>query len=284
MELLIVTGFSGAGKSSAAAALEDMGFFCVDNMPPQLLPRFLELCLSSRDRYEKVAFVTDVRSGEDLILLPPLIDELREEDCGLKVIFLEAEVSAIVKRYKETRHHHPLDPGGGDLKGAIERERALLGPLREKADILLNTSSMSTNQMQMALYRALSGSGRLTASVTVLSFGFKFGIPEESDFVFDVRFLPNPFYIPGLRDLTGLDSAVYDYVFSGGGAEDFARGAAELMGHVIPHFLEEGKSNIVISVGCTGGHHRSVSLARRIAELLTEAGFRTNCRHRDLGH
>ena len=284
MELLIVTGFSGAGKSSAAAALEDMGYFCVDNMPPLLLPRLLELCLASHERYQKVAFVCDVRSGDDLILLPPLIDELRGEDCAMKVIFLEAEAHIIIKRYKETRHHHPLDPAGSDLKAAIEQEGALLAPLREKADILLNTSSMNTYQLQMALFRALSGSGRPPAAVTVLSFGYKHGIPEESDFVFDVRFLPNPFYVPRLRDLTGQDSEVYEYVFSDGAAEAFVRSVVEMLESVLPRFLDEGKSNIVLSVGCTGGHHRSVSVARRIAELLSERGTRAAVRHRDVNH
>lgn len=282
MELLIVTGFSGAGKSSAAAALEDMGYYCVDNMPVPLLPRFLELCRASGGKYEKVAIVTDVRSGEDLEQLPSMIGEIRSQSFGCRIVFIEAEVKSIVKRYKETRRRHPLDPEGGNIEHAVERERLLLSALREQADLVIDTTRMNTYQLQMTLLSALTGEEGVKASVTVMSFGFKHGLPQEADFVFDVRFLANPFYVPGLRDLTGLDSDVYEYVFSDAAAESFCGGVSALLGGVIPEFLSEGKSNIVVCVGCTGGHHRSVAIARRVSELLSSKGYNVMCRHRDI--
>lgn len=283
MDLLIVTGFSGAGKSSAAAALEDMGYYCVDNMPVPLLPRFLELCRASGGKYEKVAIVTDVRSGEEFEELPAMIKEIRAHSLGCRIVFIEAEIKTIVKRYKETRRRHPLDPEGGSIEQAVERERVLLSALREQADLVIDTTRMNTYQLQMTLLSALTGEEGVKASVTVMSFGFKHGLPQEADFVFDVRFLANPFYVARLRNLTGLDEDVYSYVFSDEAAERFCGNIASLLGGVIPEFLSEGKSNIVVCIGCTGGHHRSVALARRVAELLSSKGYNVMCRHRDIG-
>ncbi len=282
MELLIVTGFSGAGKSSAAAALEDMGYYCVDNMPLQLLPRFLELCRASGGKYEKVAIVADVRSGEELEQLPAMINDIRAHSLGCRIVFIEAEIKTIVKRYKETRRRHPLDPEGGSIEQAVERERVMLSALREQADLVINTTRMNTYQLQMTLLGALTDEDGVKASITVMSFGFKHGLPQEADFVFDVRFLANPFYVANLRPLTGLDEDVYSYVFSDKAAERFCTDVTGLLGGVIPEFLNEGKSNIVVCIGCTGGHHRSVALSRRIAQLLGDRGYNVMCRHRDI--
>ena len=283
MEILIISGLSGAGKSRVAAVLEDMDFYCVDNMPVVLMPKFAELCLATRGRYERVALVTDVRAIENLSELFVALNEMREMGCGHRIVFVEASFETIVKRYKETRRRHPLDPDGCDLEKAVRREISMMAPLREQADTIIDTTELTLGKLQRRLFSIFNkDKTEQPMNVNIVSFGYKYGIPIEADLVFDVRFLPNPFYSPELRDSSGLDEPVRAFVFRFDESKEFFRRLTELLEFLLPYYIEEGKRHLVIGIGCTGGHHRSVAVGQALAEYLTEKGFPAESIHRDI--
>ena len=283
MNFLIVSGLSGAGKSLVAKLLEDMGYYCVDNMPPQLIPIFAKLCLASKGQYERVALVTDVRAGHSFSDLFVSLDILREMGCEYKIVFVEASAEHIVRRYKETRRPHPLALAGESLAETITREERLLEPVRRRTHYTINTSAVPTPQLADHL-RALFGESprAKTLSVILYSFGFKHGLPRDSDLVFDVRFLPNPFYIHELRDLTGEDERVSSYVMRSEGAETFFSLLADIISFLLPRYAAEGKTSLVLSVGCTGGRHRSVTIARKLYDIITSLDYPVTMTHRDI--
>ncbi len=283
MKFLIVTGMSGAGKSRAAAVLEDIDFYCVDNMPAALIPKFAELCLATRGRYERVALVSDIRGGDSFDELFKALDYMKEIGCEYEMLFMDAEDEVLINRYKETRRRHPLASEGMSLGDAVARERKLLEPLRQRADYVIDTSALHTSRLQRELYRLFGAADEEHGiKISVVSFGFKYGIPSDADLVFDVRFMPNPYYISGMRYLTGLDERVNEYVFAFTKSTEFMDKLIDLLLFIMPLYIEEGKRSLVIAVGCTGGRHRSVAVARRIAERLQEAGYSAEDSHRDM--
>jgi UPF0042 nucleotide-binding protein len=283
MEILIISGLSGAGKSRVAAVLEDMDFYCVDNMPVALMPKFAELCLATRGRYERVALVTDVRAMENFSELFGALDEMRDMGCDHRILFVEASFETIVKRYKESRRRHPLDPDGGDLEKAVRREIDILAPVREQADIIIDTTDLTLGRLQRRLFAIFNkNTDEKPMTVNVVSFGFKYGIPIESDLVMDVRFLPNPYYISELRDLSGLDEPVKKFIFEYEQSKEFYSKLLDFLEFLLPCYIEEGKRHIVISIGCTGGHHRSVAIAQALTEFLAGKGYPVDCIHRDI--
>ena len=283
MEILIISGLSGAGKSRAASFLEDMGFYIVDNMPAAMILKFAEFCAGGSQRYDKVALVYDVRTANSPTELFDVLDVLKHSSGACSLLFLEAEPETIIKRYKETRRRHPLMSDGMTIEQAMHREQELLLPLREHADFVIDTTLMPAAKLRNELYGLFGDkSARGKLSVNVVSFGFKYGIPLEADLVFDVRFLPNPFYVPELKHKTGMDSEVYDYVFSFPQTKTFIDKLEGMLSFLLPLYAEEGKSTLVIAVGCTGGHHRSVSVARCIASYLTALGYPAFENHRDI--
>lgn len=282
MEFLIISGLSGAGKSRTADILEDLDFYCVDNMPVALLPKFAELCLATRGRYERVALVTDVREREGFDELFKALDLLWGMELDYRILFVEADVATIVKRYKETRRRHPLAPEGGSIESAVNRERKLLENLRERADFVINTSNLTLGQLQSEIYRLFVGENLSRAlSVNVMSFGFKYGLPIEADLVFDVRFLPNPYYVAELKPQTGMDEAVYDFVTKYDVTQQFLKKLSGLIEFLLPHYIEEGKHTLTIAIGCTGGRHRSVVIARAVTELVRGLGHEAALFNRD---
>ena len=281
MEFLIITGLSGAGKSRAIDVCEDMDYFCVDNLPLPLLGRFAELCLATRGRFEKVALGLDCRSGGSPEEVLQSIAELETMNCGLKILFLEASDSAIIRRYKESRRPHPLAVPGQSLAMGIGRDRAFMAPLRKKADAVIDTSTLSLNALQSELY-AILAPDRTYFTVSVNSFGFKHGIPPEADMVFDVRCLPNPFWVEELKPLCGLDEPVRDYIFDFENSRIFLDKLLDLLRFLLPRYEEEGRHTLNIAVGCTGGRHRSVAVAKALSDHLAKAGYDTTLTHRDL--
>lgn len=283
MEILIISGLSGGGKSKAASFLEDMGFYIVDNMPAGMILKFAEFCAAGSGRYRRVALVYDVRTADTFDEFLEVLATLRQREYNCKLLFLEAEVDVIINRYKETRRMHPLQEQAGSLEAAVNREIALMAPVRAQADIVVDSSRYSTARLRGELLRLFGGSqdaGRM--EVSVVSFGFKHGLPLEADLVFDVRFLPNPFYIDSLRSKTGLDQRVRDYVFSFRETRQFLEKLRELLGFVLPLYQEEGKTVLVIAVGCTGGHHRSVAVTHALAEFVRNQGYQVTENHRDM--
>lgn len=284
MEFIIISGLSGAGKSKAASFMEDMGFFCVDNLPAPLIPKFAELGMAGTGEYDRVVLVTDVRSGTNFSALFQSLEALKGMKCPYLILYMDASDDVIIKRYKETRRSHPLAEECDSLEGAIALERRMLAPLRERAEFVVDTSDLSTAKLRGELLRLFgrgSQEGAMTVSVT--SFGFKHGLPREADLVFDVRFLPNPYYVQELRPRTGLDDGVRDYVFSGGAAGEFLEKLQDLVGFLLPKYVEEGKTALVVAVGCTGGHHRSVAIAHALAAYIRGRGYPVTESHRDLG-
>ena len=284
MEFIIISGLSGAGKSKAASFMEDMGFFCVDNLPAPLIPKFAELGMAGTGEYDRVVLVTDVRSGTNFSALYQSLEALKGMKCPYRILYMDASDDVIIKRYKETRRSHPLAEECDSLEGAIALERRMLAPLRERAEFVVDTSDLSTAKLRGELLRLFgrgSQEGAMTVSVT--SFGFKHGLPREADLVFDVRFLPNPYYVQELRPRTGLDDGVRDYVFSGGAAGEFLEKLQDLVGFLLPKYVEEGKTALVVAVGCTGGHHRSVAIAHALAAYIRGRGYPVTESHRDLG-
>ena len=283
MRFLIITGMSGAGKSLAADILEDMDYYCVDNMPAALLPKFAEFCQDMGGRYDKVALVTDIRDRDGVDAIFNALGELMDYGCRYSILYVEADPGVIVKRYKETRRPHPLLSEAGSIEGAVRLEQERLMRLREAADYVINTSNLTIGRLSAEIFRLLSnGADRRHISVTVMSFGFKHGIPVEADMVLDVRFLPNPYYVPELRSLTGLDEPVRDYVMSGDIAARFLEKTQELLDFLIPQYVEEGKHTLTVAVGCTGGRHRSVAMAKALTDHINGLGQSAENVNRDI--
>ena len=283
MDFLIVTGLSGAGKSRAADVLEDLDYYCVDNLPVALMPKFAELCIATGGRYEKVALVTDVRAKNGFDELLKTLDQLKEMNCACRILYMDADVPTIVRRYKETRRPHPLAKRGGSIEEAVYREIDLLAPIRERADFIVNSSELTLGQLQGRLFELIAPAGsKRQLEVTVEAFGFKHGVPLDADLVFDVRFLPNPYYLEELRPLTGLDRPVAQYVFDSNDARTFMTKLEDLLDFLLPLYVEEGKLSLLIAVGCTGGRHRSVAIASALTEYLKAKGVSAVNVNRDI--
>ena len=282
MELVIVTGISGSGKSSAIKVLEDIGYFCIDNMPPQLIPNFAAMC-SENSEITKVAIVTDIRGGALFFKLTEVIAKLHISGIDVKVLFLEASREVLMKRYSETRRKHPLDEvSGGDLAKAIDAEIELLGEIRENADYIVDSTFLSTGQLKEQIADLFLDKPTDRMIVSCMSFGFKYGVPSEADLVFDVRCLPNPFYIPELKEKTGLDEEVRDYVMGFEQSRTLEEKLRDLIEFLIPHYVAEGKSRLVIAFGCTGGKHRSITFTERTAAFLRDKECKVRVLHRDI--
>ena len=286
MELVIVTGLSGAGKSRAVDALEDIGFYCVDNMPPFLMGKFVEVCVESNGtggRLSRVAIVTDARGGDMFLELSTALSHLRERGILYKMLFLDAEDEVLVRRYKETRRKHPLaSDTEGSVSAAVVRERELLKKVRAQADYIIDTSRITIQQLKERITMLFLGDSALGLTVHCMSFGFKYGGANEADLVFDVRCLPNPFYIDELRPQVGLDKPVRDYVMASEQTQGFAARLLDMIDYLLPLYCNEGKSQLVVAVGCTGGKHRSVVLTELLREHITALHYRTTVNHRDI--
>ena len=282
MYFLIVSGMSGAGKSRAVATFEDLGYYCVDNLPIALIPRFAEICLAATERYERVALVTDVRAGGDFQQLFDSLDSIKSMGCDYRILFLDTDTPTLIRRFKETRRKHPLMEKGIGMTAAIEKERSMLAALQSRADFVVDTTGLSAAGLRerlLALFAGTDGGGAF--EVIVQSFGFKFGIPPESDLVFDVRFLPNPYYEMSLREKNGTDPDVRDYVFQGGMADELMQHLTSTIDFLLPRYVAEGKANVIISIGCTGGKHRSVAIAEALSEHLRGRDYGVVTMHRD---
>ena len=283
MEFLIITGLSGAGKSRAADVLEDLDYYCVDNMPVALIPRFAEFCAATQGRYEKVALVTDVREKDGFGELLSTIDELRRSDITCRILYMDADVPTLIRRYKESRRPHPLAVPGGTVEDAIRRETELLAPVKERADFVVNTKGLTLGRLQNRLFELLCGGERKRAiDVTVMSFGYKHGLPAEADLVFDARFLPNPFYVDELREKSGLDLPVKEYVFSFQQTRTFMEKLEEMLEFLLPLYIEEGKLSLTVAIGCTGGRHRSVAIATALNDHFIAKGIPSINVNRDI--
>lgn len=280
--LIIITGLSGAGKTQASRHMEDLGYFCIDNLPPVFIPKFAELCAHSTGRVEKVALVVDARSGEFFDTLMATLDDLDEHGVDYEILFMEASDAAIISRYKETRRSHPMAPSSR-ISDGIEKERAKLKAVRERATHIIDTSDlpMATLKEKISRYFGQDAQGR-TMAVTVLSFGFKFGMPIDADIMLDVRFLPNPYYLPELRHKSGMTDEVADYIGKWPVTQQFMNKLSDLIAFLLPQYKKEGKSQLVIAIGCTGGMHRSVYVAGRLFDLIKEKGYAANLEHRDM--
>ena len=283
MKTIIITGMSGAGKSQAIQSLEDLGFFCIDNLPPQLIVTFLNLCKQSASGIDKIALVTDIRGDIFLDGKTSPLEEYKDHEKDVEILFLDAEDEVLVARYQETRRAHPLAECSGNLLEAIQKERRTLDHFREIADVVIDTSNIKVAELRRKLRALLKKEEHQTKPwVNIYSFGFKHASPSSADFVFDVRFLPNPFYKKELRELTGEDQAVRDYVMSSTKAKVFYDKLLDLLEYVIPQFTNVSKNTVEIAIGCTGGQHRSVTFAWLLAEALKEKGYETRLRHRDI--
>lgn len=283
MEFLIITGLSGAGKSRAADVLEDLDYYCVDNMPIALMPRFAELCIATAGRYEKVALVTDVREKDGFGQLLDTIDELKERGFDCKILYMDADVRTLIRRYKESRRPHPLASHGSSVETAVYKEIELLSPIKERADFVVNSANLTLGMLQSRLFSLFAGEGaKREIDVTVMSFGYKHGLPMDADLVFDVRFLPNPYYVEDLRPLNGLDLPVAEFVFSYQQTRTFMEKITEMLDFLLPLYIEEGKLSLTVAIGCTGGHHRSVAIAAALCDHLKAEGVRAVNFNRDI--
>lgn len=284
MRFVIVTGMSGAGKSTALKMLEDMGYFCVDNLPIPLLPGFVQMLQNTDTEMKKVALGLDVRSGQDLSGLKENLETMDRDRIGYEILFLDANDAVLVKRYKETRRQHPLS-GSGRVDTGIAKEREKILFLKMKATYILDTSKMLTRELRIELEKIfVDGQSFCNLYITVMSFGFKYGIPQDADLVFDVRFLPNPYYIDTLREKTGNEAEVQDYVMQNDKGRIFLDKLKDMMEFLIPNYILEGKNQLVIAIGCTGGKHRSVTLANALYQILDkEENYGVRIEHRDIG-
>lgn len=283
MEFLIISGLSGAGKSRAADMLEDLDYYCVDNMPIALIPKFAQICQAASERYEKVALVTDIRERASFEELFKVLDGLWDLGCDYRILFMEADPTNLVRRYKETRRRHPLAAPGVTIEEAILNEIKLLAPVRERADYIINTSDLTLGMLQSEIYRLFVGEDtKRKLVVNVMSFGYKYGIPLESDLVFDVRFLPNPYYVAELRELCGLDAPVRDFIFRSETTKDFIGHLEKMMKFLLPLYVEEGKLGLTVAIGCTGGRHRSVAVAKALCDYVESLGFAAQNINRDI--
>lgn len=281
MELVIITGLSGAGKTRAINALEDIGFYCVDNIPPALLGDIADLCYSASQPQQRIAVVVDTRSGELFGGLCAALDELRERHLPCRVLYLDASTEVLLLRYKETRRRHPLlEECGGSLQKAIEEERRMMAEIHELADYTIDTSRLSPTTLRERVI-SIFENGSDGMLISCISFGFRLGLPPEADLVFDVRCLPNPFYVPELRAHNGTEACVYDYVMQAPESQAMMQHLEALLETSVPLYEQEGKSQLVIAVGCTGGRHRSVATACRLTAFLRQHGYRVELSHRD---
>ncbi|WP_026669723.1 RNase adapter RapZ [Butyrivibrio sp. AE3006] len=285
MRIVIVTGMSGGGKSTAIHMLEDDGFYCVDNLPPSLFEKFIELISVPDSEITKVALGFDVRAGQRFEDAPRIIEEARKRGLNVEILFLECSDAVLVKRYKESRRRHPLSPDGR-IEDGITKERELLSRIRSLADYIIDTSQLLTREFKMEMDKIfVANEKHNNLMVTILSFGFKHGIPSDADLVFDVRFLPNPFYIEELKHLTGNDKEVQDYVKSFPECGQFLDKLTDMLEFLVPGYINEGKYQLVVAIGCTGGQHRSVTIANEIYEKLKDRNeFGIKKYHRDLKH
>ncbi|MCI5502091.1 MAG: RNase adapter RapZ [Lachnospiraceae bacterium] len=282
MRFVIVTGMSGAGKSSVLKMLEDMGYFCVDNLPVRLIPKLTKIAIEESDSIDRAALGIDIRNLQGLSELDDILDAMKEAGYRYEILFLDADSNVLIKRYKETRRNHPLALQGRVDK-AIEAEREELAFIKKRADYIMDTSHMLVRELKHEIDRIfLDNDEYENFFVTILSFGFKYGIPEDSDLVFDVRFLPNPYYIPELKPLTGNDHEVYDYVMESEQARIFDKKLFEMISFLIPNYITEGKNQLVISIGCTGGKHRSVTIANALAKHMKQLPYSIKVEHRDI--
>lgn len=280
-KLVIITGMSGAGKTVAIQSFEDLGFYCVDNLPPALLPKFLELMKDNTNTIRKVALVMDLRGREFFDTLFEVLDKLgKEKWLDEHILFLDAKDETLVSRYKETRRSHPLSPGGLPLEG-IKLERQILDELRGRAQNIMDTTNLKPKELREKIAEAYAEQQHHSFSVQIVSFGFKYGIPIDADLVFDVRFLPNPHYIDHMRPLTGLEEEVSSYVFKWSDTQTFLEKVIDLLEFMLPQYRKEGKSQLVIAIGCTGGQHRSVALSEYLGERFGDA-YDTRVSHRDI--
>jgi UPF0042 nucleotide-binding protein len=280
-ELVLVTGMSGAGRSTAARALEDLGWFVVDNLPPSLLPQAIEEIKADIDD-ARLAVVVDVRGGKIFDDLADSLQRVLDDGIDLRVLFLEAGDNELVRRFESSRRPHPLQGSGGILDGLV-RERELLGDLRARADLVIDTSNLNVHDLRRKVDAAFGGNDRVQLRATVMSFGFKYGLPLDADIVNDVRFLPNPYWVPELRDLTGLDATVSDFVTGMAEAREFLDRMASMLDLVSDGYLREGKRYVTVAIGCTGGKHRRVAMAENLAARLVKVGVEVLVVHRDLG-
>jgi UPF0042 nucleotide-binding protein len=281
-EVLIITGMSGAGRSTVGNALEDLGWYVVDNLPPQMLRPLIELAGKAGNNLPKVAAVVDVRGGRLFSDLERIAEHLRE-GTPVRVLFLEATDEALVRRFEQVRRPHPLQ-GDGTLLDGIAEERTRMLAMRESSDIIIDTSGLNIHQLATTISETFSGEDTPGLQLTILSFGFKYGLPADADLVADMRFLPNPFWVPELRDLSGLDRAVSDYVLNQEGASEFLNGYAAALAPVLAGYQRENKRHATIAIGCTGGKHRSVAVAQKLAGILQQQpGVAVSIKHRDLG-
>lgn len=282
MRFIVITGVSGAGKSLVAKYLEDLGFFCVDNLPPALIPKFAEICLQSRNKIDKIALVIDIRGGELLNELFPGLNALKEAGFSYEIIFMEASDKVLIKRYKESRRSHPLAPEGRLNKG-INEERKVLQEIKAKADYIIDTSDYTPRQLKESIISTLRiDKASAGMAINIISFGFKYGIPIDCDLVFDVRFIPNPYYIESMKKLTGKSETVRDYVLNMAETGEFLNKLIDMLDFLVPNYVKEGKTQLIIGIGCTGGRHRSVAIADHLCKVLTGKNHRTVIEHRDI--
>lgn len=281
MKFIIVTGLSGSGKSEAMRSLEDMGFYCVDNLPPTLIPKFAELCYQSNSTIDKVALGIDVRGRKFFQALHESLNVLRKDKYPFEVLYLDCADDVLLKRYKMTRRNHPLAINRQIPEG-IKMERTILEPLKEIADCIIDTSNMKPKDLKEEISKIYAnGEINNNLTISVVSFGFKHGIPSDSDLVFDVRFLPNPYYEEELRNKTGDDQEVRDYVMNSDISKQFYEKLLDMINFLVPQYVQEGKHHLVISIGCTGGRHRSVTISNLISDELMKQGYRVVKKHRD---
>ncbi len=282
MRFVIITGLSGAGKSQAMNLMEDLGFYCIDNMPPALIPKFAEISFQSQEKMEKVALVMDIRGGELFNDFFDGLKSLKETGYKYEVLFLEASDEVLIKRFKETRRKHPL-ASDGRIVDAIVEERELLKKVRSKADYIIDTSSLLTRQLKEQITSIFVEEQQYEGIIiSILSFGFKYGIPLDSDLVFDVRFIPNPYYISTLKRFTGKNEDVKNYVLKWTETQSFLTKLEDMVVFLIPNYIKEGKTQLVISIGCTGGKHRSVAIAEALKETLQKQNHSVIIEHRDI--
>ena len=280
MRFVIITGLSGAGKTHALRCLEDFGYYCIDNMPPVLIPKFAELCNNSQGKLDKIAVVCDIRSGDMFSQLFDALDEMKKNGYTYEILFMNADDHALIKRYKETRRKHPLSIKGR-LADAIALERRLLEDIYKHADNIINTTNYTQKQSRAELSAIFEGDDRAPITINVLSFGFKYGLPLDADMVFDARFLPNPYYVEELKGHTGLEECVSEYVMKYEQSKKFLKMMCDMVDFLLPQFVEEGKKHLVIAIGCTGGKHRSVTLTEALKNHLKDNGNYAEAIHRD---
>lgn len=284
IRLVIITGMSGAGKTQVSRTLEDLGYFCVDNLPPMLIGKFFELCMQSGNTVRKVALVVDTRGGEFFGSLVETLEEMEMHGHLYEVLYLEASDETLIRRYKESRRRHPLAQNGRVSEGILQ-ERKMLEKIRGRATHILDTSHFTTNQLRDKITALFAGDQEYERmNIAVVSFGFKYGIPIDADMVFDVRFLPNPFYVESLRKHSGQEPDVGEYIWKWPITQQFMEKLGGLIDFLVPNYIKEGKSQLIIAIGCTGGMHRSVFVAQRIYEALRKKGYKVNLEHRDMKH